>query len=289
MIRIACCQYPIEILTDWHHYTDKITQLVIQAKKQKADLLLLPEYAGIEIACKQFPTDHALFDALQPHIGNYLAFYSQLAQTQQLYLQAGTILEKTEPNLFANRAYLFSPNGTYGYQDKLQLTAYEKNTRLIAPGNRQILFHTALGTIGIAVCYDSEFPEIVRQLTSRGATLILVPCYTTSHAGLNRVLLSCRARALENQCYVALSSVVHPVALTVDIDRTYGQAAIVGPCDRGFPDDGIIAQGQRDEATLIIGDIALDDLERARTHGAVHNFMDFKRLFQKQETQTISL
>ena len=93
MFKIAACQYQIEHLSDWKSYTHKIETLVAQAKNQQAQLLLMPEYAGIEIACNQFANDQQLFSALQPRLPTYLEFYQKLAQQYQIYIQPGTIIE----------------------------------------------------------------------------------------------------------------------------------------------------------------------------------------------------
>lgn len=280
MIRISCCQYQIEEFPDWDSYAVKAEKLVSDAKKEGAAILLMPEYAGIEIACKKFNTDAELFSALQPLIPKYIDFYQKLAQANQIYIQAGTIIEKTKSDRFVNRAYMFSPNDSYEYQDKLQLTEDEKSINLLEHGSQQKIFETSLGKIGIAVCYDSEFPEIIRPLVKQGASIILVPSYTTTLAGLNRVFLSCRARAIENQCYIAISYVINKVDLSGESDDTYGQAAILGPVDKGFPDDGIIAQGQMNQPMLLTGNLSLDALDLVRKKGQVHNFEDSVRFDQ---------
>ena len=280
MIRIACCQYQIEQLPDWEKYVVKIKKLVMDVKNEGAAILIMPEYAGIEIACKKFNTDNELFEALQPLIPKYIDFYQKLAQVNQIYIQAGTIIKKIKSDKFVNRAYMFSPNGSYEYQDKLQLTEYEKSLNLLQHGSQQKIFETSLGNIGIAVCYDSEFPEIIRALVKQGASIILVPSYTTTLAGFNRVFLSCRARAIENQCYIAISYVVNKVDLSGEPDDTYGEAAILGPVDIGFPDDGIINQGQMNQPMLIAGNLSLDALDLVRKEGQAHNFEDSVRFGQ---------
>ncbi|RDI37964.1 2-oxoglutaramate amidase (plasmid) [Aquicella lusitana] len=280
MIRIACSQYQIEELPDWERYVVKIEKLVMDAKKDEANILLMPEYSGIEIACKKFNTDGELFEALQPLIPKYIELYQKLAQTYEIYIQAGTIIEKIKSGQFINRAYIFSPNGAYEYQDKLQLTEYEKSIHLLQHGDKQKIFETSLGKIGIAVCYDSEFPEIIRSLVQHGASIILVPSYTTTLAGYNRVFLSCRARAIENQCHVAISFVINEVNLSGEFDHAYGQAAILGPADIGFPDDGIIVQGQMNQPMLVTGKFSLEALTLVRKEGQVHNFEDSVRFTQ---------
>lgn len=277
MTRIACSQYEIEILPDWQAYATKIETLVINAKKEDAACILMPEYAGIEAACNKFDTEGELFSALQPLIPMYLDLYKKLAQHHQIYIQAGTIIEEIIPGKYVNRAYFFSPNGSYEYQDKLQLTEYEKSINLFQHGNQQKIFETSLGKIGIAVCYDSEFPEIIRCLVQQGASIILVPSYTTTLAGLNRVFLSCRARAIENQCYLAISYIINKVDISAETENTHGQAAILSPVDTGFPNDGILAQGVMNKPMLVIGDVVLEKLNWIRNNGQVHNYKDAMR------------
>ena len=279
MTKIATCQYQIEKLADWDSYTAKIEALIGKAKHEGAALVLLPEYAGIEIVCAQFATDKALIETIQPLIGKYIVFYKALAQRYQLYLQPGTIIEKIAPNKYVNRAYFFAPNGLHSHQDKLQLTEYEKSTQILCPGEKQHLFDTALGKIGIAICYDSEFPEIVRRLVHAGATLILVPSYTTTLSGYNRVFLSCRARAIENQCYIAVAYVVNSVDLSIEPEDTFGRAGILSPADTSFPDDGIIVQGTMNQVEMVIADLEFKKITSIRQYGQVHPFEDSKQCY----------
>lgn len=281
-MRITTFQYQIELLSDWEAYTKKITALVLKAKNVGTKLILLPEYAGAEIVCNHFETEQELFKAIQPLLTKYLEFYSGLAQEQQLYLQPGTIMFEIKPGFYVNRAYFFGPDGKYDFQDKLQLIEFEKSTGVLQPGEQQKLFATQLGKIGIAVCYDCEFPTIVRKLVSAGADLILVPSYTSSMAGYNRVYLCCRARAIENQCFVVLSCVVNKVDLSANTDQTFGQAGIFGPADNGFPDDGILVQGQLNQTMMVSADIALEKLAIVRKNGQVHNHEDTNSLRQHE-------
>lgn len=277
MIKIASCQYQIENLLDWQCYVAKIESLISEAKQQGVQLILLPEYAGVEVACARYETDRNLFKTLQAKVPQYIEFYSDLARRHHMYIQPGTMIVEIAPGRYVNRAYFFGPEGEQGYQDKLQLTEYEKKLRVMQYGEQKKLFKASWGDVGIAICYDSEFPEIVRFLVDAGALLILVPSYTTSMAGYNRVLLSCRARAIENQCYVAVSYVVNTVNLSAGVENTFGQAAILSPVDKGFPDDGIIAQGKMNEVSMIVADIYLEKLLTVREQGEVRNFADRKR------------
>ncbi len=279
MIKISCCQYQVEKLADWQSYTNKIESLVLRAKQNHSHVLMLPEYAGLESICGHFSNDAKLFAAMQSVISTFIAFYQALAERNQMYILPGTLMQEVSPRKYVNRAYFFSPDGSYGYQDKLQLIEYEKNSGLFSKGENQKIFDTSFGKVGIAICYDSEFPEIVRSLVKNGANIILVPSYTTTLAGYHRVFLSCRARAIENQCYVAISYMINSVDLSDETDMTVGQAAILGPADIGFPDDGIIAQGQLNEVMMITGEVSLEKLEKVRQEGHVHNYFDSKKYY----------
>jgi predicted amidohydrolase len=275
MIKIACCQYQIEKFSDWNGYAKKIEALVKQASDSGAQLLMLPEYAGTEIGGYQ-PTDHELYAAMQPHLKAYLDLFNKLASLYQIYIQAGSVIEAIAENQYVNRAYFFSPNGEIAYQDKLQLIEYEKSLEVITHGKSQTIFDTALGKIGIAICYDSEFPEIVRKLVNAGAWLILVPSYTVSIAAHQRVFLSCRARALENQCYVATAFIVGEVAVSDPTEHAVGQAGVFGPVEHGYSDDGIIAQGKMNEVGMVTAALLPEQLKEIRNSGKVCLFKDAK-------------
>lgn len=289
MTKITVCQYQIDNLSNWDSYATKVEALVSSAKKSGSNLLLLPEYAGTEAVCGKFATENELFVALQLRLPEYIEFYKQLAQQYQIYIQAGTLIEKTSSGKYVNRAYFFSPDNKYDYQDKLNFTEFEKSLGILQHGHKQKIFETSLGKIGIAICYDSEFPEVVRQLVMNGASIILVPSYTSTLAGYNRVFLSCRARAIENQCYVAVSFVVNKVELSSGTDNVVGQAAILSPADTGFPDDGIIAQGNMNDVMLVSGEINLEKMDSVRKHGQVRNFEDSKQLVLTKEIEMIKL
>jgi len=272
MLTIATTQYQLQPLA-WEDYAQKIKQLVLDAKQRKAQLLLLPEYAGIEYG-DHAKTDRDLYLSLQPQLPAYISLFAELARSHDIYIQPGTILVEAD-SLFYNRAYFFSPDGEYSYQDKLYLTEYEKQTGMITAGMEQIIFETRYGKIAIAVCYDSEFSTVFKNVVQAGAWLVLVPSYTNSLAGLHRVQLCCRARAIENQCYVAVSFTVGEVAFgDKPYDTTTGQAGIFSPADVGLPNDGIVALGKMNQSELIVAEIDYGLIEHVRKHGAVLNFED---------------
>jgi predicted amidohydrolase len=131
------------------------------------------------------------------------------------------------------------------------------------------------GKIGASICYDSEFPMLARAQVESGAWLILVPACTDTLHGFNRVRISARARALENQCFVGVAPTVGLAPWSATLDENHGQAGIYGPIDRGFSADGIIAEGEMDVEGWLFATLDPAALEVVRADGAVKNHADW--------------
>lgn len=283
-VRVASAQYDISELNSWQQYREKIQQWVSEAVKNSSQLLLMPEYASMELV-SLFAHDirqdlkQQLF-ALQDLHDGFLTLYQELARQHRIYLQAGTFPLRLKDGSFRNRAYLFYPEGHYDFQDKLQMTRFENEQWQISTGEAIKVFDTDFGKIGINVCYDSEFPMLARQQVEMGANLILVPSCTDTLAGYHRVRIGCQARALENQCYVIQSPTVGNAPWSEAVDINIGAAAIYTPVDYGFPDNGILAIGKLNQAQWVYADLDLQSIEKIRNTGQVFNYRDWDGQFR---------
>jgi predicted amidohydrolase len=279
-VRVASAQYPIEWLDSFAAWRDKQARWVAEAKQHGAQLLVLPEYAAMELTCLLPPSDQstlarqlAAAQALWPKAR---ATHALLAAQHGVWLLGGSMPERVGTE-YRNCARLYGPSGESHVQEKLQMTRFEREDWHVSPGSEQTLIDTPFGTLGIATCYDSEFPLITRRLAEAGASIVLVPSCTDTLAGYHRVSLSCRARALENQCYVVHAVTVGIAPWSLALDDNHGAAAIHTPVDRGFPDDGVLAQGQLDQPGWVYGTLDLDLLREVRASGQVKNFDDWSR------------
>ncbi len=283
MLKIATAQYDVGFLKNWQEYRDKAVGWVEEAVAERAELLLFPEYASMELA-SLFP-EHVYsslaeqLKALQTLLPDYLALYQQLAVKHDIYIQAGTFPVKTDTG-YRNRAYLFSPDGNVDFQEKLMMTRFENEQWLIEAGRDIRVFETRFGKLGINVCYDSEFPHYARQMVESGASLILVPSCTDTRAGYYRVRIGCQARALENQCYVVQSPLVGDAEWSEAVDVNCGAAGVYTPVDRGFPDDGVLAIGQFNKAQWVYAELDLAKMEQVRLDGQVFNYKDWPSQFK---------
>ena len=276
-IRIAAAQYPIDRVTDFAAYAAKLRKWVAAAAG--AQLLLFPEYAGLELssvcpgdACTSLPRQLA---AVQAQLENFLELHRALARESGAYILAGSI-PVAVAGQYRNRAYFFSPSGAMDFQEKLMMTRFENEDWCVCRGDTLKVFMTALGPIGVNVCYDVEFPLFAQRQVEAGARLLLVPCCTDTLAGYHRVSIGARARALENQVFVASAATVGDAPWNPALDINIGAAGIFGPVDRGFPDDGIIRAGALNEPVWVMGDCELQRLDVVRDNGQVRNFRDWE-------------
>ncbi|MEO0764272.1 MAG: nitrilase-related carbon-nitrogen hydrolase, partial [Pseudomonadota bacterium] len=173
-----------------------------------------------------------------------------------------------------NRARLFAPSGAVGVQDKQVMTRFEAEVWDVVPGGPLRLFDTALGKIGILICYDAEFPLLGRALAD--ADLILVPSVTEALSGHTRVKLGARARALENQCVTVMASLVGTADWSEAVDVSVGAGGIFGPPDTGFPEDGVLAAGALDTPGWTYAQIDRATIDAVRTQGTVLGRRDWQ-------------
>lgn len=276
-VRVTTTQYSFDNFSDFNAYANKLENIVKNVKEQGSQLVLLPEYVGLELFSLLHESELTKqLEKLQTYIPQLLKLWQELAKKYQIYLQPGTTIVAVNDEFYCNRAYLISPSGDIAFQDKMHLTSYEIQAKVLKPGERLNVFDTSIGKIGIAICYDSEFPMLVHRLVTSGAEIILVPSCTDTMSGFYRVHLSCRARALENQCYVVQACLVGDTQWAA-VDVNVGYAGIFSPIDLRLPSDGVIAKGVLNQTQVITADMDLNYLEKVRNYGFVRNLRDQKQ------------
>lgn len=262
-MRLAAAQYALERPTSWDDYAQRLRDRLSDVQ---ADIVVLPEYVGLEVLSFLAPglaLDRQLA-ALDP--SRWQQILQSLARDRRQIILGGS-LPVREGRAYRNRAYLFFPDGTVGWQDKLVLTPWERSTGLLEPGQELRVFETHLGRLAVNVCYDSEFPALARQQALAGAEVLLVPSCTEARTGFHRVRLACRARALENQLLTVQSSAVGRFPDCEFIDRNSGAAGFFVPPDIGFPDDGVLAEGKLNRSQFVVCEAPLERLELLRREG----------------------
>lgn len=278
-MRIAVAKYRIGSPPGFDAFAARQRALLAQAAAAGAQAAVLPEYLSLELAAGQ-PRELredlvASMHALQPLESAWHALYAELSREFGLAIQAGTFLTAVGDGRFRNRAWWYSPDGTRLFQDKLQLTGFEKGLGVIEGGDALGVFDAAPGVrAGVAVCYDAEFPLPVRAQQEAGARLLLVPSCTDTDAGAARVRVGCLARALENRIFVAQAVTAGEAPWSPALDVNTGEAAIYAPMDAGLPADGVLAATRGDDAWAV-ADLDFAALEASRARAQVANDLDW--------------
>src|SRR6185312_7576272 len=169
---------------------------------------------------------------------------------------------------------LVTPEGAVGVQEKLVMTPFERDWGISA-GNTVRVFKTKLGIFGIAICYDSEFPLLVRAMAEAGAEVVLVPSCTERVSGFHRVRTGSLARALENGIATVQSPTVGDAPWSPAVDFNAGAAGIYVPSEQGVSDTGVLAEGTLNAAEWLTATIDLERLKRVRETGEMHNYCDW--------------
>ncbi len=245
-MKVAACKYPVGRPADFAAFADKQRRLLGEAASLGARVAVLPEYLSLELAALFPPAVHAdlraSLAAIQSLRGDWLALFAGIARDTGMYVVAGSFLLAQAGGRYRNRSDLFAPGGGHLWQDKLQLTGFEKAVGVIEGGDALKVAEIDGVRCGISVCYDSEFPLPVRAQYEAGARLLLVPSCTDTAAGATRVQVGCLARALENRLFVVQAVTAGRAPWSPALDENTGEAAVYAPMDIGFPDDGVLAR-----------------------------------------------
>jgi predicted amidohydrolase len=184
--------------------------------------------------------------------------------------------ELKDGNLY-NVGYLCRRDGTVERYEKIHVTPDEVRVWGMQGGNKIETFDTDCGKIGVLICYDSEFPELSRLLADDGMDILFVPFLTDTQNGYSRVRHCSQARAIENECYVAIAGSVGNLPNVHNMDIQFAQSVVFTPCDFAFPTNGIKAEAIANSEMTLIADVDIDLLRELNQFGSVKNLRDRRK------------
>lgn len=277
-MRVAAAAYPLDFLPDFAGYEAKLADWVARAVAQGADLLVFPEYGAMELASLGGAAVAADLERALHEVARWReavdAVHLRLAAAHGVHILGASGPVFPAPGARpVNRATLYGPGGIVGHQDKQMMTRFEREIWFVEAGGGLRVFDTPLGRLGVLICYDSEFPLLARRLVEAGAEVLLVPSCTDSVAGFTRVKVGAMARALENQCVTVQAPTVGLAPWCPAVDENVGRAAVYGPPDRGFPEDGVLAETALNAPGWAVAEVDLAAIRAVRRDGAVLNHL----------------
>jgi predicted amidohydrolase/ribosomal protein S18 acetylase RimI-like enzyme len=276
-VRVAAVQYQMRRVGSWEEFAHQVEFFVDAASDYHVDFLLFPELFTLQLlSLTKAKRPGRAARKLAEFTPQYLELFSALAIKYNVNIIGGSQFALEKRKLY-NVAYLFRRNGTLDKQYKIHVTPNEQKWWGVEGGTEVNVFDTDRGRIAINICYDVEFPEIVRYCAKKGAQILFVPFNTDGRPGYNRVRYCAAARCIENHMYVVIAGCTGNLPQVENADIHYAQSAVFTPCDVYFARDGIAAQADANVETLVIHDVDLEALRRHRYTGATQNWNDRRK------------
>jgi deaminated glutathione amidase len=254
-LRLACVQLCSR--TDKAANLVRAEALVTRAANGGADIVVLPEkWNGIG----NTETLHALAESLEG--GESVEAMASWARRHGVTLVGGSITERREGrDKLSNTCCVFGPDGALtALYRKIHLFDVEvgghvyRESEAEEPGSETVVAQGAGWPIGLTICYDLRFPELYRILALEGAELVTVPAHFTTPTGKDHWHVLLRARAIENQFFVAAAG---QVGETLPGKPAYGRSLIADPW-------GVVLAQAPDEETVISADLDRGRLREIR-------------------------
>lgn len=277
LVRIACVQYQQRAVRSFEEFSRQVEYFVDVVADYKADFVLFPELFTLQLLSienRHAPAAEAIA-ALTEYTEGIRSLFSRLAVSYNINIIGGSHPTRDPADgLVYNICYVCLRDGAVHEQRKIHPTPNERYWWNITGGTEMNAIETDCGPIGVMICYDAEFPELARHLTDQGAQILFVPFCTDERQSYLRVRYCGQARAVENQCYVAMAGNVGNLPNVENMDIQYAQSCVLTPCDFNFARDGIAADTTPNVEMVAIADLQIDNLVSARQSGTVLNLKD---------------
>jgi predicted amidohydrolase/GNAT superfamily N-acetyltransferase len=274
VVRLGIVQWQMRIV-------DSVSQLIEQAEffidavsSYQSDFILFPEFFSAPLMAPYNHLDEAT--AIRNLAGDsreLIEKFKEFAVSYNVNIIAGSVPEVIEGKLY-NVAYLCRRDGSFDRQFKIHITPSEVKSWGMIGGDIVKTFDTDCGKIGILICYDVEFPELSRLLAIEEMDILFVPFLTDTQNGFHRVRYCAQARAIENECYVAIAGCVGNLPRVHNTDIQFAQSAVFSPSDFAFPTNAIVSEATPNTEMMLIADVDLDLLKELHMGGSVRNLLD---------------
>lgn len=250
-------------------------KLITEAARAGAKLIALPENFAL---MGENPTDKIKLRE-QDGTGTIQHFLADMARKHSVWIVGGTIpLAADSDQKIRAACLIYNDEGQrVGRYDKIHLFDVHvpeteevyRESDTIEAGTAPLVIDTPFGKLGIAICYDLRFPEMIRQMQAQGMQLLIVPSAFTAQTGAAHWEVLLRARAIENLCYVIAPN---QGGFHKNGRQTFGHSMIVDPW-------GIVTACHKNGSGFVNANIDLEKLDRIR---AKFPALQHRRFFTQQ-------
>ena len=257
IMKIGLCQMMISKSNKMDNLK-RAQYMIHEAVKRGAEIVALPEIFNCYYNLKYFKKY-----AENPHnYGETLNMLSSTARELGIYLIGGSIPEIDEKGNLYNTSFTFNEKGELiGKYRKIHLFDVNINNKVnfkesdtLTPGNKISVIDTKWGKIGIAICFDIRFPELIRIMALKGANAIFVPAVFSMATGPDHWETLFKSRAVDNQLYMV------GIAPARDVNCSYvayGNSLVADPW-------GKIINILDEKEGILISELDLDYIQKVR-------------------------
>lgn len=274
IVRLGIIQWQMRPYKDIDDVLQQAEYFIDTLSSYKSDFALFPEFFDAPLMAEFNHLNEAeAIRKLAEYTPRFREEMSKLAISYNINIITGSMPEVIDNALY-NVGYLCKRDGAIERFEKIHVTPDEEKIFAMHGGNKLQTYKTDCGRIGILICYDVEFPELSRLLADEGMDILFVPFLTDTQNGYSRVRHCAQARAIENECYVAIAGSVGNLPKVHNMDIQYAQSMVFSPCDFQFPTNGIKSEAVPNTEMILIADVDIDDLRELHNYGSVKNLKD---------------
>ena len=270
--RIGVVQWQMRRFESFDDFLQQAEFFIDTVSDYKSDIILFPELYNAPLI-HTYHGDNSMeaMRMLAGYTDRLQQTMTEMALSYNINIITGSVPKEEDDGKLYNVSFLCRRDGTWDYQAKLHITPDEDRSWGFSGGSELKVFETDVGKIGILICFDVEFPELARLQTRKGMKMLFVPYWTDTKTGYQRVRRCAQARAIENECFVAISGSMGNIPKVETMGIQYSQSAIFTPSDFAFPHDAIAAEATPGIETTLITDLDLDLIKEMRLQGSVRN------------------
>jgi len=274
IVRIGLVQWQMRPYNTVEDFLKAVDYFVDAVSDYQSDFILFPELFNAPLMGKfnDMDTRHAIIE-LAKFTKPIIEAMSKMAVSYNVNIIAGSMPEVRDGKVY-NEAYVLQRNGKIDSVSKIHITPSEEDDWHIQGGNVIKVIDTDAGRIGVQICYDVEFPEMTRVLAEGGMQILFVPFLTDTQNAYNRVRFCAQARAIENECFVAIAGNVGNLPKVTNMDLQFAQSAVFTPNDFAFPVTGIKAEATPNTEMIVVSDVDLSLLTELHNYGSVQTIKD---------------
>ena len=274
-VRIGMVQWQMRPYKTMDELYEQVEFFIDAVSDYKSDFILFPEYFNAPLMARFNDLGEAqAIRAMAKYTDQIRDHFRELAISYNINIITGSMPYVKDDGSLYNVGFLIRRDGTDEMYEKIHVTPDEEKCWGLTGGSQLRTFYTDCGRIGVLICYDVEFPELSRIMAAQGMQILFVPFMTDTQNAYTRVRICAQARAIENECYVAIAGSVGNLPRVHNMDIQYAQSAVFTPCDFAFPNDGRRAEATPNTEMILVADVDLHSLTQLHTYGSVRNLLD---------------